>query len=117
MVIEVDPILTPGTLVRDEFECVVSPWVERVSDMERSCRNVALRRSRQRGPTDASNDSFAHSKSNFSGSAASSDLEELRAALMDFRDRYNHHWIVERLGYRTPVQARRDFNLELQVAA
>ena len=45
------------------------------------------------------------------------DLEELRAALMDFRHRYNHHWIVERLGYRTPVQARRDFNLELQAAA
>ena len=46
-----------------------------------------------------------------------SDLEELRIALMNFRNRYNHHWIVERLGYRTPVQARRDFNLELQAAA
>ena len=46
-----------------------------------------------------------------------SDLEELRTALVNFRDRYNHHWIVERLGYRTPAQARRDFNLELQAAA
>ena len=46
-----------------------------------------------------------------------SDLEELRTALMNFRNRYNHQWIVERLGYRTPVQARRDFNLELQAAA
>ena len=46
-----------------------------------------------------------------------SDLEELRIALINFRNRYNHHWIVERLGYRTPVQARRDFNLELQAAA
>lgn len=46
-----------------------------------------------------------------------SDLEELRIALMNFRNRYNHHWIVERLGYRTPAQARRDFNLELQAAA
>lgn len=45
------------------------------------------------------------------------DLEELRAALMQFRDHYNRHWIVQRLGYRTPVQARRDFNLELQTAA
>jgi putative transposase len=45
------------------------------------------------------------------------DLEELRAALSEFRHRYNCHWIVQRLGYRTPVQARRDFNLELQVAA
>ena len=27
---------------------------------------------------------------------------ELRAALMEFRDRYNHQWILERLNYRTP---------------
>lgn len=45
------------------------------------------------------------------------DLEELRAALIEFRDRYNHHWIVERLNYRTPAQARRDFQLETGVAA
>jgi hypothetical protein len=41
----------------------------------------------------------------------------VRTALMNFRDRYNHHWIVERLAYGTPVQARCDFNLELQAAA
>ena len=45
------------------------------------------------------------------------DLEELRAALIEFRDRYNHHWILERLDYRTPAQARRDFQLELEAAA
>lgn len=45
------------------------------------------------------------------------DLEELRAALAEFRDRYNHQWIVQRLGYRTPAQARRDFSLEFTVAA
>lgn len=45
------------------------------------------------------------------------DLDELRAALIEFRDRYNHHWIVERLNYRTPAQARRDFQLELGAAA
>ncbi len=45
------------------------------------------------------------------------DLEELRAALIEFRDRYNHHWILERLNYRTPAQARHDFQLELEVAA
>ena len=45
------------------------------------------------------------------------DLEELRAALSEFRDRYNQHWIVHRLGYRTPSQARRDFLVELPVAA
>lgn len=45
------------------------------------------------------------------------DLAELRAALLEFRDRYNQHWIIERLNYRTPVQARRDLSIELQVAA
>jgi len=45
------------------------------------------------------------------------DLEELRAALIEFRDRYNNHWILERLDYRTPAQARRDFQLEQEVAA
>ena len=45
------------------------------------------------------------------------DLEELRAALVAFRQKYNHGWIVQRLNYRTPVQARRDFHLEFEVAA
>ena len=45
------------------------------------------------------------------------DLGELRAALVEFRARYNQHWIVERLAYRTPAQARRDFTLEIKVAA
>jgi hypothetical protein len=31
--------------------------------------------------------------------------------------RYNQHWILERLNYRTPAQARRDFQLALEVAA
>jgi len=45
------------------------------------------------------------------------NLEELRVALVEFRDRYNHNWILGRLNYRTPAQARRDFQLELEVAA
>jgi putative transposase len=45
------------------------------------------------------------------------DLAELRAALMEFRHRYNHQWILKRLNYRTPAQTRRDFRLELEVAA
>jgi transposase InsO family protein len=45
------------------------------------------------------------------------DLEELRAALIEFRGRYNNNWILERLGYRTPAQARRNFQLELEAAA
>ena len=45
------------------------------------------------------------------------NLEELRAALIEFRDRYNQHWIIQRLSYRTPAQARRDFEIEFEVAA
>jgi putative transposase len=45
------------------------------------------------------------------------DLDELRAALFEFRDRYNNRWIVGRLGYRTPAQSRRDYTLALQIAA
>jgi len=46
------------------------------------------------------------------------DLAELREALQAFRHRYNHHWIVERLGYQTPVQARLSFApLETPIAA
>ena len=45
------------------------------------------------------------------------DLAELRAALIEFRNRYNHQWILERLNYRTPAQARQDFYVELEVAA
>jgi putative transposase len=45
------------------------------------------------------------------------DLTELREALNEFRHRYNHHWILGRLHYRTPVQARRDLSLEIRKAA
>ena len=45
------------------------------------------------------------------------DLEELRTALIEFRNRYNHQWILQRLNYRTPVQARHDFTFALQPAA
>jgi putative transposase len=46
-----------------------------------------------------------------------SDPGELRMALDNFRDRYNQHWIVERLKYRTPAQARKDLSIALQAAA
>jgi transposase InsO family protein len=45
------------------------------------------------------------------------DLTELQVALAEFRHRYNHYWILERLNYRTPVQARLDSQLELKAAA
>lgn len=45
------------------------------------------------------------------------DLAQLRTAISEFRDRYNQHWILHRLGYRTPAQARREFTVELPAAA
>lgn len=45
------------------------------------------------------------------------NLDHLRDALTEFRQRYNEHWILERLQYRTPAQARRDFSLVLGQAA
>lgn len=45
------------------------------------------------------------------------DLGELRQALIAFRDRYNRSWILEKLHYRSPLQARLDFQLEIGRAA
>jgi transposase InsO family protein len=33
-------------------------------------------------------------------------LEEARRMIAAFIDRYNHEWLIERLGYRTPAEAR-----------
>ena len=44
-------------------------------------------------------------------------LAELRQALTDFRHRYNQHWIIERLAYRSPAQARAHFSVALGKAA
>ena len=35
-------------------------------------------------------------------------LEDLNRALQDFRDRYNHHWLIERHRHRSPAQVRQD---------
>jgi len=35
-------------------------------------------------------------------------VEELRVALLEFKDLYNHQWLIERHGYRTPAQARKE---------
>jgi transposase InsO family protein len=44
------------------------------------------------------------------------DLDELQQALREFRDRYNREWLIERLGFQPPQQARERF-LALQQAA
>jgi putative transposase len=35
-------------------------------------------------------------------------VEELRLALIDFRQIYNEHWLIERHGHRSPAQFRRN---------
>ena len=35
-------------------------------------------------------------------------VEELRLALLGFRQTYNEHWLIERHGHRSPAQFRRD---------
>ena len=37
------------------------------------------------------------------------DLEEARRVIAEFIERYNREWLIERLGYRTPSEARQDF--------
>lgn len=44
-------------------------------------------------------------------------VEDLRRALLAFKERYNHEWLIERLGYRTPAAARAAFIASTEVAA
>ena len=44
-------------------------------------------------------------------------LEELQEALARFQEQYNEHWIVERHGYKTPAEVRRDLTSPSQLAA
>ena len=37
------------------------------------------------------------------------NIEEVRAAVRDFIEKYNEQWLVQKLGYRSPAQARRDY--------
>jgi putative transposase len=48
------------------------------------------------------------------------NLDELRAAMADFIEFYNHQWLVEKMGYLSPRDARRNYQaaeLSMQVAA
>lgn len=38
-----------------------------------------------------------------------STIEELRQALLAFKETYNREWLIARLGYRSPMQARQAF--------
>ncbi len=37
------------------------------------------------------------------------NLEEVRAAVTEFRDRYNRHWRLEKLGFMSPLEARQAY--------
>ncbi len=37
------------------------------------------------------------------------NIEEVRAAVREFIEQYNEQWLVEKLGYRSPAQARREY--------
>ncbi len=44
-------------------------------------------------------------------------VEELRQALLDFQRTYNEEWIIQRHGYQTPAQIRREQTTIMQTAA
>jgi putative transposase len=44
-------------------------------------------------------------------------VEQLRLALLEFREIYNTTWLIQRLGYRTPAQARQDQLSQAALAA
>ena len=43
-------------------------------------------------------------------------IEELGQALFEFKETYNRNWLIERLGFKSPRQAREDL-LAIGVAA
>jgi len=40
-------------------------------------------------------------------------IEELRLALVEFKEKYNRQWLLEKHRYRTPAQVRADFEAEV----
>ena len=44
-------------------------------------------------------------------------MEELRQTLLEFQRTYNHHWISQRQGYKTPAQVRLEQSRALSRAA
>lgn len=43
-------------------------------------------------------------------------VEELRLALLDWLRLYNEQWLIERHGFRSPSQVRRDLLVRLEAA-
>ena len=45
------------------------------------------------------------------------NVEDLRRALLAFKDTYNTKWLIGRLGHRTPAAVRRDLLSPVALAA
>ncbi len=43
-------------------------------------------------------------------------IEELQKVLQEFKDDYNEHWLIQRVGHRSPNQFRRDDMDKIQAA-
>ncbi len=41
------------------------------------------------------------------------NLEEVRAAAIEFKDRYNRDWRLEKLGFKSPLEARQERLMKL----
>ncbi|WP_167760356.1 hypothetical protein [Paraburkholderia pallida] len=41
------------------------------------------------------------------------NLEDVRAAAVAFRDRYNRDWRLEKLGFKSPLEARQEWLMKL----
>lgn len=37
------------------------------------------------------------------------NVEEVRVAVTAFKERYNHHWRLEKLGFMSPLEARQAY--------
>src|SRR5208283_1143672 len=44
------------------------------------------------------------------------NVEEVRAAVKAFVERYNEEWLIEKIGYRSPRQARRQHAVDSKAA-
>jgi hypothetical protein len=45
------------------------------------------------------------------------NVEELRQSLLEFKHIYHENWVIQRHGYKTPAQARREQSQALPLAA
>ena len=62
-------------------------------------------------PSLASQDFWSRAWAGRLGCAPTPRLDDVRAAVADFVERYNQSWRLEKLGYQTPLEAREAYEL------